>query len=126
MHDVDDVEAHCRATIKRTLGKNGGHLDRDQSEDLLASLLCVASRLADRYDRNRSTLSFSTFCARICERRVVDWYRKELGDSRYSKRPTVLSLEGLASSTGRSIADVIGTSSDAEQEEALTRVALAR
>ena len=125
IHDVDDIEAHCRATIRRALGRNGGYLTIDQSEELLAYLLTIAFRLKDRYDPTRSTLSFSTFCSQICGKRVVDWYRKELGDSRYGKRVQPLSLEALASSTGRTIAEVIGTTSDSEYEEVITRVSFA-
>lgn len=126
LHDVQDIEAHCRATIKRALGANGGYLSHDQEDELLAYLLSVASRLAERYDRTRSSLSFSSFASKICERRVVDWYRKEFGDNRYGRRPALLSLEGLAASTGRSIAEVIGRASDADIEEVETLVSFAR
>lgn len=125
IYDVDDIEAHCRATIRRQLGRNGGYLEADQFDELLSYLLTIAFRLKEKYDPSRSSLSFSTFCAQICGKRVIDWYRKELGDSRYGKRPPTLSLEHLAASTGRTIAEVIGTSSEGDLEEVLTRAAFA-
>lgn len=70
-------------------------------------------------------LAFSTFASKILERRVVDWYRRRFGDSRYGGRPETLSLEALAEGSQRSIAEVIGGSSS-DEEEVLTHVALGR
>lgn len=72
-------------------------------------------------------LAFSTFASKILERRVVDWYRRRFGDSRYGGRPETLSLEAIAERTQRSIADVIGGfPGDSDEEEVLTHVALGR
>lgn len=126
LHDVDDIEAHCRATIKRALGRNGGYLREQEHTELLDFLLETAMRLADRYDPRKGKLSFSSFCGQICQRRTVDWYRKEFGDSRYgTTRPRLVSLDATAATTGRSIAEVIGTTFDGHLEEVLTRVSFA-
>lgn len=124
LHDVHDTEALCRDLLDRVLRNWGAYLRAEQYEDALTFLIALAWRLSERYDPTKSNLAFSTFCSRILERRVVDWYRSRFGDARYGTRPDVLSLEGLAASSGRSIADVIGTSSHAEQEDVLTHVAL--
>ena len=126
LHDVRDTEALCRDILDRVLRNWGAHLRSEQYEDALTYLIALAWRLSQRYDPTKSSLAFSTFCSKILERRVVDWYRSRFGDTRYSARPELLSLEALASSTGRSVADVVGTSSHAEQEDVLTHVSLGR
>lgn len=104
----------------------GATLQVDEYEDALSYLMTTAWRLSQRYDRRLSTLSFSTYCSKILERRVVDWYRGRFGDSRYGSRPQALSLEAVAASSGRSIADLIGASPYAEEEEVLTNVSIGR
>lgn len=126
LHDVRDTEALCRDLLDRVLRNWGAHLRSEQYEDALTYLIALAWRLSERYDPARSSLAFSTFASKILERRVVDWYRSRFGDSRYGSRPDLLSLEALAASTGRSIADVIGTSTQAEEEDLLTHVSLGR
>lgn len=66
--------------------------------------------------------SFSTYATRILVRRIVDWYRSELGDSRYGQRPHTLSLDAVSEATGVSIAELVGPDMSVDEEEVLTRV----
>lgn len=71
-------------------------------------------------------LSFSTYSRRILTVRVVDWYRREFGDSRYGADRRDLSLNAMASANGEPIEEFLDTLTDGsdENEEVLTRVAL--
>ena len=64
----------------------GGFLDHDRLEDLVSYLSVIAVRYDARYDPSFGQAR-STFIYRVLRRRVTDWYRKELGDSRYQARP---------------------------------------
>jgi hypothetical protein len=70
-------------------------------------------------------LSFSTYSRRILSARVVDWYRRTFGDSRYGGRRRELSLNAMALARGEPVEEYLDSLSDGsdETEEVLTRVA---
>ena len=95
LHDVKDTEALCRSVLDRVLRSWGARLRSDDYDDAVTFLIDHAWRLSTRYQQH-PTMRFSTYCSRILERRIVDWYRSKFGDSRYrNTRPIVLSLEKL-------------------------------
>lgn len=95
LHDVRDTESLCRSVLDRVLRTWGARLKPDDYEDALTFLLEHAWKLSGRYEQH-PTMKFSTYCSRILEKRIVDWYRKRFGDARYRQsRPIVLSLDVL-------------------------------
>lgn len=105
LHDVRDAEAFCRTVLDRTLAYQGGRLRHrpDLYESALTYLLETLWDLSQRYDPERVRdpetgevrVAFSTYATPILAKRISDWYRDELGDSRYGTRPSVLSLDEL-------------------------------
>jgi DNA-directed RNA polymerase specialized sigma24 family protein len=73
--DVDDVEALLARAISRS--RVVGRLRPHEREDLLAELLVVAWRLADRFDPARGKFATALYAA--SQRRCVNWVRRERG-----------------------------------------------
>jgi hypothetical protein len=114
LRDVEDVEAFARSILDVRLQRLGAHLRPDLYDDAIAYLLEVAVRADRKYDPSRAS-SFEQFLAWRFSNSVVDWYRKELGRTRFV----------FATYTHeRAIPDVL--SLDAESSEGVLDGALAR
>ena len=84
--DVLDLRMLAARAAHDGVERCGGFLDHDRLEDLISYLSVIAVRYDARYDPAFGQAR-STFLYRILRRRVTDWYRQELGDNRYTKRP---------------------------------------
>lgn len=83
--DVADVEALARRALDDGLRRLGARLKPDLYEEALSAALERSWKLWLEYDPALS-LSFSSFAyRRLSYWWLVDWYRKEFGDSRYEK-----------------------------------------
>jgi hypothetical protein len=101
LHDIEDVEAFCRAVIHdhlafgvRTLNGLSGpsELSADDRDELLQFLIVTAYRYSERYhglDDGRGKLCFSGYVIGILHKRVVDWKRSRWRSTRYLKEPVV-------------------------------------
>ena len=87
--DVLDLRMLAARAAHDGVKRAGGFLDYDRLEDLVSYLSVIAVRYDARYDPAFGQAR-STFIYRVLRRRVTDWYRKELGDSRYRARPRPL------------------------------------
>jgi hypothetical protein len=123
LHDVGDVEALARDALNERLRAMGAQLQQADYDDLLTDLIAVAWVLSLKYDRARSRLTFSTYAGQILRKRVVDWFRHRLGDSRYRRDPSKLP------SCGEAPLDADGMDGLADrarfEEEVIERVAVA-
>ena len=84
VHDVDDVEKLLRRAINRS-----GHASRlrpHETDDLLSFLFEVAWRESLRFDAGRGSVSFGTLLFTTAQRRIIDFYRKEHGRTRWQFR----------------------------------------
>lgn len=140
IHDVDDVFAYVQSVVAR----RGAELEPADREELMAYLLvetvsmsgvrngryAYAAGEAPKgvYDPARA-VSFSTWLGWQLPRRVIDWKRKTMGDSRYQKtQRVVFSLEqrigsGAAADSPRTLADRIAHPHDlVEQVHARERL----
>jgi len=126
LHDVRDPEALCHSVLKSVIGSNGGHFSAADREDVMQYLRTVIWRLSERYKPGRSRISFSTYASYILRRRMVDWYRKQLVDTRYSTRAPDLSLDELLERLDDSVhLEENDDVPDREQNDLLTRLAIA-
>jgi hypothetical protein len=94
---IRDLEAFCRRVLDRRLSKFNARFRPDVYDEALAFLFATAVELAARYDDSKNT-SFSKYLWNVLGLRVVDFMRKELGDTRAGARPVVLSLDAHATS----------------------------
>jgi RNA polymerase sigma factor (sigma-70 family) len=88
LHDVRDVEALCAGILRR----NGATWSEADREDALSYLIAEAWELSERYDTKHG-ISFSNYLTRRLPGRLVDWYRKRFGDSRYQNRAELVPLD---------------------------------
>lgn len=92
MHDVEDIDSFIGLLLNDQLKKRGAHLQRDKWEDAHSYLLEVVLTNEAKWDDDKHP-KFSDWVRIVVSKRLVDWYRKELGDSRYqTKRPMIVSL----------------------------------
>ena len=92
--DIDDPEHFARRALNDVLRARGAHLRPAQYEDAVGYLLLVLVHLfKKKYDPTRSTLKFSQYANPILHNRVIDYYRKSLGDSRYGPMPDEISWD---------------------------------
>src|SRR4051794_9571200 len=101
LRDARDVEAIARSAADDKLRRWGARLDPLAYDDLIAYLVVVAWQLSAQYvsDKDGSSgrgkrPSFADYLHYILRRRVVDWYRRTYGDSRYPRPERPLSLDG--------------------------------
>lgn len=82
---IRDLDAFVNDALTRGLRRCNGRLEPSQREKAFEFLKDKVVELAETYDPTLNS-SFSKFAFGILPFRLVDWYRKELGDSRYSDR----------------------------------------
>lgn len=117
MHDVHDIDSFVGEILNDQLKKRQAFLRRELWEDAHSYLLEVVLTNAPKWDSEKHP-KFSDWVRVVVTKRLVDWYRKELGDSRYkTKRPQVISL-------GEWAEDEIGEHDFADQSN--TKVSLER
>src|SRR5919109_4599565 len=82
LRDVEDVEAFARSILEAKLQGRGARLRTDVHDDAIAYLLEVAVRADRSYDASRCA-SFETFLGWKFATGVVDFWRRELGRTRF-------------------------------------------
>jgi hypothetical protein len=114
---VENVDAFCQRVLDSALDGNGGFLRADQREEALGFLVLMTVELARRY--RPGPVSFERYAGFLLRRRLVDWYRMTLGDSRTKQpRPQQVALEDAPEAALVTVASF--------EEEVLNRVALHR
>jgi hypothetical protein len=123
LHDVKDVEAFVRATIRRS----GIQLGLEEREELVAEGICILFELARRYVPKPPAGRFSGYAAQFLPRRLGDAWHASHPEHRYvttttGKRtwhyePSPISFDGLtggelerAELTARGIGDWVRVS----------------
>jgi hypothetical protein len=104
LREVADVEAFARRILEAKLERRGAHLRPDLYDDALAYLLEVAFRADRSYDASYGG-SFEQYVGWKLSLGVVDFYRKELGRTRWQfrdslhtrERPNLVSLDAGSS-----------------------------
>lgn len=91
LHDVADIEGLAGRVLEERLREWRATLPADKGEDALAFLIETAWEISR--DHDREIQAFSTRAYRTLRLRLVDWYRREYGDSRHAPRPIELSLD---------------------------------
>ena len=114
--DGEKLRGLAGACLQHVLRKGGGYLRPDLAEDLHEYLVLVALETAARYDpsRSRPGYSFASLIWDVMELRSVDWYRRNLGDSR--QRPEVVEARRQFS-LPLSLDDLTGTDVPAVQDD---------
>jgi hypothetical protein len=110
--DVEDTEAFCAALIQRSRLT----LTTVERDDLLAYLIAEAWTLSLRYDP--AVRTFASFAGSTLRLRVIDWYRRERGRTRWTfadrtyerPLPTLVSLDADRDSLGDADAGGAGDS----------------
>ena len=82
LKDVQDVEGLSRKILDVQLRRTHAHLSPLDFDDALAFVIATIYELSLRWSPDYG-LTFSTYCWRIGQLRVVDWYRRRFGDSRF-------------------------------------------
>jgi hypothetical protein len=105
LHDVEDVEKFVSKVLDDALRARSAHLRPHEYEDALSYLLSEAWTLSEHWEPSRSSVTFAGFAYRVLRLRVVDWYRAELGRTKWQfsggrthdrERPAVLSLDAVS------------------------------
>lgn len=91
LHDVQDVEGLAGRVLAERLREWRASLPTSKGEEALAFLIATAWELS--LDHDPAIQAFATRAYRTLRLRLVDWYRKEFGDSRHAPRPVELSLD---------------------------------
>ena len=91
-HGVN-LEGLCRRVLDDALNSSGAYLVAHEYEDALSYLVAVAWVLSERYDAAKGNNSFTTYCYRLCRRRVSDWYRQRWADARYHVPPEWVNID---------------------------------
>lgn len=86
LHDVRDAVALVKAIVSKS------NLPDNARDDAIGTLLVEIVELSEKYDPARG-ISFSNYATQILPRRLIDYTRRELGDSRYRTRREHVSLE---------------------------------
>jgi hypothetical protein len=100
LREVADVEAFARCILEAKLERRGALLRPDLYEEAVACLLEVAFRADRSYDATYGG-SFEQYLGWKISNGVVDFYRRELGRTRWQfrdflherERPNVISLD---------------------------------
>lgn len=130
LHDVDDVLAYVQSVVAR----KAAAFDPSDREELMSVLLVETVHMsgirAGVYAFQAGTapkgvfdpgsgLTFSTWLGWQLPRRIIDWQRREKGDSRYrSTRRVIVSLEqpvGNDDGAGRTIGDRLASPIDFDE-----------
>ncbi len=73
-----------RKALNDALGKRAAYLPHDRFDDAASFMLVAACGAVVRFDPSYGQ-ALSTFVYRRTRPRLTDWYRQQLGDSRYPK-----------------------------------------
>jgi hypothetical protein len=118
LHDVENVEAFCSRLLSAALDSNGGYLRPDQREEAQQYLVVTAYELGRGF--RPGTVTFERYASFLLKRRLVDWYRQTLGDSRARRRPRSVPLDTFATEDVLPVALTVGS----HEDEVLMRVAI--
>jgi hypothetical protein len=83
LHDVEDAERLASKVLGDVLRARGAFLRPHEREDALSFLLTSLWELSERWDAGRGG-NFSTHAYRLLRLRLVDWYRSELGRTKWT------------------------------------------
>ncbi len=92
LHDVADVEAHVRGTLANYCRKKNWHPPAADADDLIADLVNRAWEASREWDEGKGFRTFSAYLYYKTSRRIIDWKRKQYGDSRYGRGLTKRTL----------------------------------
>jgi hypothetical protein len=114
LHDIADVEGLCTRAARVWARNLGRGLSSQDMESLISFLVWSGYRMADRYDRERSS-SFEAVVRGRLANRCVDWIRENDGRTRWQFRghtyerhvPFQVSLDA-AGDDGGTLADSVG------------------
>ncbi len=84
--DGDRLRAFVFRRLQSNLNRRGAYLAEERFQDCLDYLVLVAVATAAKYDPTRSrpgSYKFESYLWDILERRVIDWWRSNLGDVRF-------------------------------------------
>ena len=84
--DGDRLCAFVYRCLRSNLNRRGAYLSEERFEECLDYLVLVAVATAAKYDPSRSrpgTYKFESYVWDILERRIIDWWRVNIGDMRF-------------------------------------------
>ncbi len=84
--DGDRLHALVYRCLQSNLNRRGAYLAEERFADCLDYLVLVAVATAAKYDPTRSrpgTYSFTSYVWDILEKRIIDWWRVNIGDLRF-------------------------------------------
>jgi len=84
--DGDRLHALVYRCLQSNLNRRGAFLAEERFADCLDYLVLVAVATAAKYDPTRSrpgTYSFTSYVWDILEKRIIDWWRVNIGDLRF-------------------------------------------
>lgn len=106
IHDVRDAVALVKSIVSRS------SLPEHARDDAIGQLLVDVVDLGKRYDPAKG-ISFSNYASQHLPLRLVDFTRRELGDSRYSSRRESVSLDEADLDTVADPADYVAQITEA-------------
>jgi len=86
--DGDRLRALVYRCLQSNLNRRGAYLAEERFAECLDYLVLAAITTAAKYDATRSrpgTYKFESYLWDILERRVIDWWRVNIGDMRFPK-----------------------------------------
>ena len=84
--DADRLRALVYRCLQSNLNRRGAYLAEERFQECSDYLVLVAITTAAKYDPSRSrpgTYKFESYLWDILERRVIDWWRVNIGDMRF-------------------------------------------
>ncbi len=84
--DGDRLHALVYRCLQSNLNRRGAYLAEERFQDCLDYLVLAAITTASKYDPTRSrpgTYKFESYLWDILEKRVIDWWRVNIGDMRF-------------------------------------------
>ena len=84
--DGDRLCAFVYRCLQSNLSRRGAYLSEERFQDCLDYLVLAAVTTAAKYDPTRSrpgTYKFESYLWDILERRIIDWWRVNIGDLRF-------------------------------------------
>jgi len=84
--DGDRLRALVYRCLQSNLRRRGAYLAEERFQDCLDYLVLAAVATAAKYDPTRSrpgTYKFESFVWDVLEKRVIDWWRVNIGDMRF-------------------------------------------
>lgn len=84
--DADRLRALIYRCLQSNLNRRGAYLAEDRFGECLDHLVLVAVATAAKYDPSRSrpgTYKFESYIWDILEKRIIDWWRANIGDFRF-------------------------------------------